>query len=95
MRPGQHLLNYVLSEIPVAGEDDRVAQQAGQAGHRELLEGHTPIDVPRAPPVHRHPDIFPECPAPDRPMTITGDGRLVEPPLRPARAGLGVAVLDG
>jgi hypothetical protein len=40
--PGEHFLHDVLREMPVAGEDDRVTQETGQAGHREFLEGHTP-----------------------------------------------------
>ncbi|GAA4587831.1 hypothetical protein GCM10023107_07260 [Actinoplanes octamycinicus] len=60
MGPGQHLLHDILRQVPVAGEDDRVAQQAGQSGHRELLEGHIHFDASRPLSVHCRSDLFPE-----------------------------------
>ncbi|BCJ56189.1 hypothetical protein Asp14428_76640 [Actinoplanes sp. NBRC 14428] len=40
LRSRQNFLDDVLRKVAIAGEDDRVPQQARESGHRELLEGH-------------------------------------------------------
>jgi hypothetical protein len=45
---GQNLLDDVLRQVTIAGEDDGIPEQGGQPSGGELLKGHVTNDAARA-----------------------------------------------